>query len=418
MHDSKDQIKTLFEKLDKKEYGENISVQRLLFNITGNLVSATYLERLLRYVFSPNSDIVFNYTLKKEAVPIASHIWLYLFDEEVFSQKARRVFKTLEEQGWLQLHVAAFQRTKTTYAAPSWEVLDRATKAALAQLLRIRVKLEAAFLPGLQKTWDPAPCKLIPFEFIFSSALDHLWEHDADTLLNSISAYTTSKDSLCFTVSGWTSMLEEPVGLNLDKRRWEFRRRLEEAMRVFAPVFPGAFLNIKQGLLDYQKQFEAGTLDLVVLQCNGVLFSGYTNVSLGDMPKPKKPHNAIHWAYDQHIGLLGACHSHLRNTPPSDFFLQHNLRLGWIESRLLGKKRAATSLLRDLLQSQRYQVLDHVQIIGLFHRLFPNALAQLDSIVKQSGINLTVKQERKRWYDAVYPGTISRLTQLCSLKVQ
>lgn len=416
MYGNKEDIKALFEKLDRKEYGETVSVQRLLFLITGNLVSAIYMERLLRYAFSPNSDTVFNYTLQKEAIPLASHLWLYLFDENQFSQKNRRVLKSLEEQGFIQLHVASFQRVKTTYAAPSWDVLDKRTKTALAQLLRVRVKLESAFLPSLQKTWDPAPCKLIPFEFIFSSALDHLWEHDSDLLHKAVTHYTTCTDNVCFKVDGWRALLEEPMWLNLDSRRWDFRRRLEETMRTFSSVFPGTFLNIKQGLPDYEKQFNVGVLDLVVLQCNGVLFSGYTNVSLGEIPRPKKPHNAIHWAYDQHIGLLGACFSNLRNTPISDFFLQHNLRLGWLESRLIGKKRAAISLLRDLLQSPRYADLDHVQTIGLFHRLFPNALNQLDTIVKNSSKTLTIKEERKRWYDALYPGTVSRLEYLCSQK--
>jgi len=410
-------VENLIYDLDQGAYGEVIDATRVFTQTTEKPADALVLQRLVRYVLSGGADTVQDRTLGGTAYPLTSRVWPYLFDGDL-DQRHRRILKSLEEGGLIGLHVASYRRIKTTNVRINWERLGREMNGALQKLIESRQTLELALVQDSGKRWYPDSCVIFPFEFIFSRQIDTMWTllEDRERLTEVLRLFVSPKRrpfASCFQEPwSWNSHTEEQETLELGEDRWDFRQRLEGTMRSFAGVFPGVFLNLKSGLTSYRKQFDEGGLDLLMLQCNGVLFSGFTDVSLGRLTRPERPGAAIRWSSDQYTGLLGACYSMLEDIPLRGLLLNHNMRLGWLESRLRGKRRAPLTLLRELLTQERYNHLDRVQALGIFYQMFPNAMEAIDGLVRGLGLKLTPRKVLMNFYKAIYPGTLERLEAL------
>lgn len=398
-------------------YGDLITPDRLFYRsfIDRPEVGALMLN-LLRYILSPGAKT--QYRKGELGYVIHTGAWLAIYNTRDTDEIPRRRLKKLESD----YHVIRTEgcrhqpeNMKGTLVYVDWARLEERLEEAKKYLLDGYKELELALLvPGGILT--PRPIPVIPFELVLRRSLQARMNSSPERTLAAVSDFVRGEGTIAqaFGRQGFPDLhmeLEEVESLHLDPTGWRLSARLAEALRPFRNLLGAPYVTFTQKTMPHNR-FHSGDLDLMVAQFVGVTLTVHRDVI--DV-QPRDFGDAVF----HHKAYLDRCRASFKVlgrsfSPLENLVINEGLRLGWIESCTLGKGKHYKSLFVELLTDQEYTHLDHVQCMGIFLKLFPEANSLFKQLVPLSAKLQwsRIEEDMKPLYQALYPGLLQRLEDL------
>lgn len=419
MDRNKQKVEDLVRAVERGVYGDLITLDRLFYRAFLDKPEVGMLMmNLLRYILSPG---VWTQTYGGEtAYVVHSGVWTAVYNTRGTHDVPRRRLKKLVTQyGLIRTKGCRYTPNdqKGTAVFVNWKPLLERLEETREFLVANYGELELALL-GNGGTLIPVVVPVVPFELIIKRALQSHYSSSPEETLAALADFvryggsTTIED--VFRHHGFLNLkleMEEIQYLDLNPSRWRFKARTAEALRPFRNLLKAQYVAFDNPNA-VEHRFGEGHLDLLVAQFTGVALTVYRNTV--DL-QPRDFRDAVFNPQFYMARCRAAFEAaNQKFSPLETLVMDEGLRLGWIESRTLGKGKHYKNIFTELLTEEDYRHLDHVQCLGIFAKLFPGA----DSLFKQF-VPLSqqlrpenIKEDMKPLYQALYPGLLQRLEDL------